>query len=116
MKISVIGCGRWGSFIGWYLDRIGNSVTLCGRKGAPDYETIVRERSNGTLTFGESISLTDSVIEALSSDAIVISVPSQALRGLMESISAFSPKNKISVHSPLPADFRGALKLFGMGK
>ena len=23
MKITVIGCGRWGSFIGWYLDQIG---------------------------------------------------------------------------------------------
>jgi len=27
-----------------------------------------------------------------------------------------SPKNEISVHSPLPADFRAALKLFGMGR
>ena len=27
-----------------------------------------------------------------------------------------SPRDEISVHSPLPADFRAALRLFGMGK
>ena len=26
MKITVIGPGRWGSCITWYLDRIGNDV------------------------------------------------------------------------------------------
>ncbi|MDD4422841.1 MAG: 2-dehydropantoate 2-reductase N-terminal domain-containing protein, partial [Eubacteriales bacterium] len=33
MVISVIGCGRWGSFIAWYLDRCGNKVYLYGRSG-----------------------------------------------------------------------------------
>jgi 23S rRNA-/tRNA-specific pseudouridylate synthase len=27
-----------------------------------------------------------------------------------------SPKNEIKAHSPLPADFRSVLRLFGMGK
>jgi glycerol-3-phosphate dehydrogenase (NAD(P)+) len=31
MKIVVIGCGRWGSLITWYLDSIGHGVTLYGR-------------------------------------------------------------------------------------
>ena len=31
MKITVIGCGRWGSFIAWYLDKAGHSVSLYGR-------------------------------------------------------------------------------------
>ena len=30
MKITVIGCGRWGSFIAWYLDKVGHSVSLYG--------------------------------------------------------------------------------------
>ena len=34
MKIAVIGCGRWGSFIAWYLDKIGNEVTLYGRESS----------------------------------------------------------------------------------
>ena len=35
MNIFVIGCGRWGSLITWYLDRIGHHVTLYGRKSSP---------------------------------------------------------------------------------
>ena len=26
MKISVIGCGRWGSFLAWYLDKSGHEA------------------------------------------------------------------------------------------
>ena len=32
MKISVLGCGRWGTFIAWYLDKIGHQITLYGRE------------------------------------------------------------------------------------
>ena len=28
MKITVLGCGRWGSFHAWYADHIGHDVTL----------------------------------------------------------------------------------------
>ena len=34
MNIFVIGCGRWGSLITWYLDRIGHRVTLYARPGS----------------------------------------------------------------------------------
>lgn len=34
MKITVIGCGRWGSFIAWYLDSINHEVTLYGRENS----------------------------------------------------------------------------------
>ena len=36
MNISVMGCGRWGSFIAWYLGRICIQVTLYGRKRVPN--------------------------------------------------------------------------------
>ena len=35
MNITVIGCGRWGSLITWYLDHIGHRVTLYGRAASP---------------------------------------------------------------------------------
>ena len=28
MNISVLGCGRWGSFLAWYTNRIGHEATL----------------------------------------------------------------------------------------
>lgn len=50
-------------------------------------------------------------------DPRLMQVPRQMLHASTLALpDPFSPKNKISVHSPLPADFRGALKLFGMGK
>ena len=35
MKISVLGCGRWGSFIAWYLAGLGHSVVSWGPEDAP---------------------------------------------------------------------------------
>lgn len=32
MNATVIGCGRWGSFIAWYLDNLGYNVMLYGRE------------------------------------------------------------------------------------
>ena len=34
MNITVLGCGRWGSFHAWYADHIGHDVTLWGRPGS----------------------------------------------------------------------------------
>ena len=34
MKFSVMGCGRWGSFIAWYLHKIGHEVCVWGRQGS----------------------------------------------------------------------------------
>ena len=49
MKITVIGCGRWGSFIAWYLDRIGHNVTIYGLADAPSMQQLLQTRSNGLL-------------------------------------------------------------------
>ncbi|MGN1029234.1 MAG: hypothetical protein ACI4P7_04020 [Bacilli bacterium] len=51
MKITVLGCGRWGSFITWYLDSIGNQVTLYGRKESKHMQQFLYERKNDVLQF-----------------------------------------------------------------
>ncbi|MBQ7500797.1 MAG: NAD(P)H-dependent glycerol-3-phosphate dehydrogenase [Clostridia bacterium] len=87
MKITVIGAGRWGSCIAWYLDRIGNSVTLYGPHDTPQMTQFRQTRTNGLITLPESIELNYSLSDSLAgADAVVISIPSQALRGLMEEI------------------------------
>ena len=40
MKISVLGCGRWGSFIGWYLVNNGNKVTQWGTAGNHSFDIL----------------------------------------------------------------------------
>ena len=40
MRISVLGCGRWGSFIAWYLSRRGNQVTSWGPEADYSYQIL----------------------------------------------------------------------------
>ena len=87
MKITVIGCGRWGSFLAWYLDRIGNSVSLYGRESSKNMKELISTRSNGLLTIPESITLTTEIEAVKDSEKVVISVDSQGLRALFEELS-----------------------------
>ena len=64
MNISLLGCGRWGSFIGWYLDKIGHNVTIWGLSDAPQFIEIRDTRKNNMLTFRESINVTDDLEKA----------------------------------------------------
>ncbi len=84
MNITLLGCGRWGSFIGWYLDKIGHHVTIWGLSDAPQFIEIRDTRKNNMLTFRESIQVTDHLPEAVASaDVMIISISSQALRSFL---------------------------------
>lgn len=48
MNISVLGCGRWGSFHAWYADHIGHTVTLWGRKGSGHLAALMEQRKMNT--------------------------------------------------------------------
>ncbi len=88
MNFSLLGCGRWGSFIAWYLDKIGNKVTVWGLEGDPIVENLFATRTNEYVTFPESIKLTKNLNQAFSnSEYIVISISAQAVRNLMQSVS-----------------------------
>ena len=91
MKITVLGCGRWGTFLAWYLDRIGHEITLYGRGGSARMDHLLRTRTNGVTTLPESVLLTQDLKAALETQVLVISVGSQSLRGLMREISALCP-------------------------
>ncbi|MGI6002825.1 MAG: NAD(P)H-dependent glycerol-3-phosphate dehydrogenase [Lachnospiraceae bacterium] len=87
LTISVLGCGRWGSFIAWYLDKIGHRVTLWGRQGSPHLQEIQETHTNGMLTFPDSIRLTDDLGEAVTSArVIIISISAQRLRSFMQTL------------------------------
>lgn len=95
MKITLLGCGRWGSFIGWYLDKIGHNVTIWGLSDAPQFQEIKNTRKNNMLTFRESINVTDNLDEAVNSaDILIISISSQALRSFMKTLSKLNLKGK----------------------
>ena len=94
MKIAVIGCGRWGSFIAWYLDKIGNEVTLYGRETSEKMKNFLENRKNNFLELPKSISLTTNINDIFDKDLIIISVGTQGLRDLLNDNKAlFKEKN-----------------------
>ena len=97
MNISIIGTGRWGSFIAWYIKRIGHNITICGEENAPDFIELRDTRSNSVVSFPEDVEITSNLERALKSEIIIISVPSQALRSLMSRIKEASPRDKTFV-------------------
>lgn len=98
MKISVLGCGRWGSCIAWYLDRIGHEVISCGLQDAPELQQLLTTHKNDYLTFPESITVTyDHKLAVESAEVIVISISSQYLRDYMKTITQFDLDGKAIV-------------------
>ncbi len=98
MNISVLGCGRWGSCIAWYLDKIGHSVMTCGLADAPEFIQLKETHKNDYLTFPESIEISSDLETAVSrAEVIIISISSQYLRSYFEDISKYNLDNKIIV-------------------
>lgn len=81
MHITVIGCGRWGSLIAWYLDRTGHRVTLYGRPGSRHMQRFLATRQNDLLTLPESIALSTDLACVRQAETVVISIGSQGAPG-----------------------------------
>lgn len=94
-KAFVIGCGRWGTFIAWYLDKIGHEVYLYGREKSSNMQELIRTRKNQYLTLADSVHLTTTYEEIQSADYIIISVGAQGLQQVISDMADI--KNKIFV-------------------
>jgi len=81
LRVTVLGCGRWGAFLAWYADRLSHAVRLFGREGSPRLQTLRQTRTNGLITLPERVELiTEPDRDA---EVYLISVSSQALRGML---------------------------------
>ena len=98
MNISVLGCGRWGSFIAWYQNKINNDVILWGRENSPKFQELAETRTNGLISFDEKVTLSSDLELAVShAEVIIISISSQGLRGFMQQLTKYSLGSKIIV-------------------
>lgn len=95
--VTVIGCGRWGSFIGYYLDSIGESVTLYEPVGSRSITAWQQSRRGELLNLPETIMLETDLLTALQNDTIIVSIHSQNLSTLMRDVAALKPKGKTFV-------------------
>lgn len=98
MKVSVLGCGRWGSCIAWYLDKTGHDVLSCGLADAPEFITLRDTRKNDYLEYPESIEVSSDLEYAVKrAEVIVISISAQHLREYMKDISKYNLDGKTIV-------------------
>lgn len=97
MKITVIGCGRWGSLIAWYLDSIKQEVTLYGRKSSKHMQRFMLERKNDVISLPASIKLSNDLDAINEAEIVIISVNSQGFQTLMDELKIYKPKNKVFV-------------------
>ena len=98
MNISVLGCGRWGSFHAWYADKIGHDVVLWGRPGSKNLAELRDRHANEYLQMPESVELSDDLSYAVErADIIIISIGSQQLRSFAGQLAELPIKNKTFV-------------------
>ncbi len=96
-KFFVIGCGRWGSFIAWYINKLGHNVCLYGRESSAKMQALLQTRTNEQLTLPESISLVTDIGGCLNSDVIIISIGSQQLESVAKQLSGLNIRDKTIV-------------------
>ena len=94
MKLSVLGCGRWGTFLASY-HCAKNEVLLWGRPGSRGLAQLRAGRRNEYQTLPESLLLGDDLAAALAfGPVVVISISAQQLRQLAAQIQQFDVKGK----------------------
>ncbi len=100
MKITVIGCGRWGSLITWYLSGyMGYDVTLYGRESSPQMQRFLQERRNDLLILPDSVRLSTDirVCATPDNDVLIMSVGAQDFRTLLEELRPLGLRNQTVV-------------------
>lgn len=96
-KIFVVGCGRWGTFIAWYLDKIGHSVTLYGRKSSANMQALMATRRNEYVRLTDSVELTNRLDGIKDADYMIISVASQSLQAVVDELAGYPVAGKTVV-------------------
>lgn len=98
MTISVLGSGRWGTFLAWYANRVGHKVMLYGRPDSSAFKTLVETRKNEYLTLDKEVVLSNSLERALDfGEIIIVSISAQQLRSFGKEISKYRIDGKTFV-------------------
>ncbi len=96
-KIAVVGCGRWGSFIAWYLDRLGHAVSLYGRESSANMKQLTQTRCNAHLTLPESVKLTCDINCVKDAEIVIVSVGVQKLQEVSGQLGSVGLTDKIVI-------------------
>lgn len=100
-KVSIIGCGRWGTFLAWYLNEYKkiNKVLLFGLETSQTFRNLRSTRKNEYLALPDEVELTSNLSQALESKYIIISIDAQNLKHLAKELNGFDLKGKTFILS-----------------
>ena len=99
-KISVIGCGRWGTFLGWYAaNYCVDGVYMYDLKTSPNFIELRDTRKNSYLSLSDNMEITDSLEKVLENDDIIISIGAQHFRSLCKELNGYNLNGKNFLHT-----------------
>ena len=95
-KVSVIGSGRWGTFLAWYVANYGKSeeVKIYSKPDLPDFIELKETRKNQYLTLTDNMFMHEKIEAVLDNDFIIISIGCQHLRSLAKELNTYNIANK----------------------
>ena len=95
-NISLIGCGRWGTFLGWYAANYGkcDGVDMYDIPTSPNFIELKNTRKNPYLSLSDNMNLYDNLQAILQNDFVIVSIGCQYFRGLCKELSAYNLSGK----------------------
>ncbi len=94
-NVSVIGCGRWGTFLGWYAaNYCVDNVWLYDIPTSPNFIEMKETRKNSYLHLSDNMELFDNLEKILENEAIIISIGCQHLRSLAKQLNGYNLEGK----------------------
>ena len=96
MKASVIGSGRWGTFLAWYVANYckAEEVKIYSKPDLPDFIELKETRKNQYLSLTDNMSMHENIEDVLDNDFIIISIGCQHLRSLAKQLNSYNIENK----------------------
>ena len=97
-RISLIGCGRWGTFLGWYAANYCkeniSGTDMYDIPTSPNFIELRDTRKNQYLSLSDNMVLFDNIEEVLKNDPIIVSIGCQYFRGLCRQLNGYDLKGK----------------------
>lgn len=94
-NISLIGCGRWGTFLGWYASKYcGFGVDMYDIPTSPNFIELRDTRKNEYLQLLDNMYLYEDLASVLKNDFIIISIGCQYFRGLCKELNQYDLNGK----------------------
>ncbi len=93
---SLIGCGRWGTFLGWYSVNYAkfNQVDMYDIPTSPNFIELKETRKNPYLSLTDNMILHEDIADVLKNDFIIISIGCQHFRSLCKQLNGYDLSGK----------------------